>query len=55
LYGSAAADHFGSGLAAGDINGDGKADLMVGAGDDDSPLKDAGSLQLFSGQSVSGQ
>ncbi len=50
LYGSAAADHFGSALAAGDIDGDGKADLMVGAGDDDSPIKDAGSLQLFSGQ-----
>jgi hypothetical protein len=56
LYGDASKDYFGSALGAGDINSDGKADLVIGIAGDDIPatktLKDAGTVQIVSGADV---
>jgi hypothetical protein len=56
LYGDASKDYFGSALGAGDINSDGKADLVIGIAGDDIPatktLKDAGTVQIVSGVDV---
>ena len=56
LYGDASKDYYGSALDAGDINSDGKADLVIGIAGDDIPatktLKDAGTVQIVSGVDV---
>lgn len=41
-------DRFGSGLAAGDVNGDGLTDLLIGARWDDDAGADSGSMRVFS-------
>jgi hypothetical protein len=56
LYGAAAKDYFGAAIGEGDINSDGKADLMIGIpGDDISGakiIKDGGTVQIVSGASL---
>jgi hypothetical protein len=56
LYGDNAKDYFGSSIATGDINADGKADLIIGIpGFDapgDKPVKDAGAVKVISGNSL---
>jgi hypothetical protein len=47
--GSAAGEQFGAAVAAGDINGDGDADLLVGAPRSDANMKDAGAVLAFNG------
>ena len=43
-------DHFGAAVATGDVNGDGRDDLIVGAPDEDvGALGDAGSVQVLLG------
>ena len=49
LSGLKATDSFGSALAAGDIDGDGATDLIVGARYDDSVATAAGAVYVFSG------
>lgn len=50
LYGEAALDHFGSSVgSAGDVNGDGYADLIVGAPDNDAGGDYAGRMYLYLG------
>lgn len=53
LYGDAAKDLFGTALSAGDINSDGKADLIIGIPGKDVPgaksQKDAGAVKVVSG------
>jgi hypothetical protein len=54
---SAAGDGFGSSLAMGDVNGDGRADLAVGIpGTDVGTIKDAGAIEVLyaSGSGISG-
>ncbi len=49
-YGSMAHAFLGKAVASGDINRDGYADVVAGStGDDDGPLKNAGSVAVFSG------
>lgn len=56
LYGTAAKDYFGSAVSAGDINHDGKADLIIGIPGLDitavKPIKDAGAVKIVSGASL---
>ena len=59
LYGSVAKDYFGSALAAGDTNGDGNDDLIIGIGGADipavlpaKPVKDAGAVRVLSGANL---
>jgi hypothetical protein len=50
FLGGSAGDFFGSSLAsAGDINADGRPDLIVGARLDDTPGADSGSVSIYSG------
>ncbi|MCK6523304.1 hypothetical protein L6R49_17965 [Myxococcota bacterium] len=49
LSGLKSTDSFGSALAAGDLDGDGAADLVVGARYDDSVATAAGAVYVFSG------
>jgi hypothetical protein len=53
LYGSSAKDYFGFAVSAGDINSDGKADLIIGVAGDDVPaiktIKDGGTVKIISG------
>jgi hypothetical protein len=59
LYGSVKSDYFGSTVSAGDIDEDGKADLIIGIPRFDvmqtpplKPLKDAGQVQLVNGTTL---
>ena len=53
LYGDIAKDYFGAAVSAGDINSDGKADLIIGIPGFDAPgtkpVKDAGAVRVLSG------
>jgi len=53
LYGAAAKDYFGFAVSAGDINSDGKADLIIGIPGYDAPavkpIKDVGKVTVVSG------
>ena len=56
LYGSVSKDYFGTSVSAGDVNGDGKADLIIGIPGFDIPpdaptkiIKDAGAVRVLSG------
>jgi uncharacterized delta-60 repeat protein len=42
-------DHFGAAVAVGDVNGDSKMDLVVGASRVDASAKDAGQVTVFNG------
>lgn len=59
LYGTVAKDYFGSAVGAGDINRDGKADLIIGVAGFDIPpalptkvIKDTGSVKIISGAAL---
>jgi hypothetical protein len=59
LYGRVAKDYFGFSVSAGDINSDGKEDLIIGIPGFDIPstpttkiIKDAGKVQVLSGASL---
>ena len=49
LRGGSSLDMFGSSLAGGDLDGDGRAELIVGAYGDDAGGTDAGAVHVFSG------
>jgi uncharacterized delta-60 repeat protein len=53
LYGGVAKDYFGTSVSAGDINSDGKDDLVIGIPGFDAPgtklVKDAGAVRVLSG------
>lgn len=56
IYGDVSRDYSGSAVSAGDINGDGKADLIIGIPGFDGPatpttktIKDAGAVRIFNG------
>lgn len=59
LYGAVAKDYFGSAVGAGDINRDGKANLIIGVAGFDIPpalptkvIKDTGSVKIISGAAL---
>ncbi|HSC76167.1 MAG TPA: thrombospondin type 3 repeat-containing protein [Pseudomonadales bacterium] len=56
LYGETGKDYFGAAVGAGDINSDGKADLIIGIAGDDIPasktIKDGGTVKIVSGVAV---
>jgi hypothetical protein len=55
ITGDSAGDNFGASVSgAGDVNGDGKSDILVGAPYDDDAASDAGSIFIFYGGMVSG-
>ncbi|MEW6070457.1 MAG: hypothetical protein AB1485_07560, partial [Candidatus Thermoplasmatota archaeon] len=49
IYGATAGDHFGWGLAGGDVNGDGMKDIIIGAPDNSSQR---GSVYIFYGRAT---
>jgi hypothetical protein len=49
VEGGVAGDHLGSAVTAADVNGDSKADLIVGATMSDAAAKDAGQVLVFNG------
>jgi hypothetical protein len=49
VYGDAFGDLFGAAVSAGDINSDGKADLIIGIPSFDAPQKDVGAARVLSG------
>ena len=58
-YGDVSKDAFGSSVSAGDVNGDGKADVIIGIPGFDIPpvppaktIKDAGAVKVQSGASL---
>jgi hypothetical protein len=60
LYGDVSKDYFGTAVSAGDINSDGKADLIIGIPGRDIPpalpiktIKDAGAVKVVSGATLS--
>ena len=56
LYGEVSKDYFGTSVSAGDVNGDGDADLIIGSPGFDipvtKPIKDTGAVQVVSGTSL---
>ncbi len=56
VFGSASKDYFGTAVSAGDVNSDGKADLIIGISGKDIPgakvIKDGGSVKVVSGTSL---
>lgn len=56
LQGESAKDYFGTAVSAGHIDGDGKAEVLVGAPSDDIPaiktIKDGGSVSIYAGASL---
>lgn len=49
LMGAAAGDRFGCSVASGDVNGDGKDDLLIGASYVDSTVENSGAVYVFLG------
>ncbi len=54
LYSATASDRFGTKVAAGDLDGDGKAELIVSSPQNDGTASDAGVVYVYSGGSWSG-
>jgi uncharacterized delta-60 repeat protein len=59
FYGDVSKDYFGTSVSAGDVNGDGKADLIIGIPGFDLPatpttkiIKDAGAVKVLSGAAL---
>ncbi|MBI3653967.1 MAG: FG-GAP repeat protein [Acidobacteria bacterium] len=55
IYGANSADHLGAAVAVGDVTGDGRADLILGAPDADGPSEarvDSGEAYLISGSTT---
>jgi hypothetical protein len=52
VYGSAFGNLFGAALSAGDINSDGKADVIIGVPGFDLPKKDAGKVTVVNGSAL---
>jgi hypothetical protein len=49
VYGDTFGDLFGAAVSTGDINSDGKADLIIGIPSFDAPQKDVGAARVLSG------
>lgn len=52
LHGAHAGDGFGSALAMGDVSGDGRDDLLVGAPREDGTAREAGAVHVYRGGSL---